>query len=516
MRLIDRLRPALLRWDTVLTVSVVGLPFLAAMIAGFAWMLEHGWIVTFIVASISFYGVVSLTRLAARWWRGRSGAAEQPSGAKFHARIDPEWSASETRAFQEARDYISTKTSAPLPWDELYPVAEEVVRLVASGSGEKGKGVLDFTVPEALMLVDRVVVRLRRDMRDNVPFVDSVSVGTLYWLWTHREALRQARTHGMTAWRVFRAIKSLPVAILREIEGAIAEGHTSFITGEGTAILQALLLEEVAASAVDLYSGKLRFSVNEMLELRLAEGEEDSARLAAPDTPLRVAMAGQISAGKSSLVNALVGSNVAETDVIPTTDRPQTYPADFDGIAAVLLDMPGLDGSKALARTVLEELEDCDLILWTIRANRPAREIDRTVLAQLQQAFRETPERRMPPVIVVISCVDEILPDWPYPENLLSEPAMDLTRDIVAAVIADIGDLRIHPVPVVLTEPDWNIATLRARIDANVGEALMTQRNRLRIENRRSGLMKEATRAGRGLGQAFSIFGLNKKRPEDT
>lgn len=65
--------------------------------------------------------------------------------------------------------------------------------------------------------------------------------------------------------RVLRLIKSLPIAVLREIEGAIAEGHSSFVTGEGTAVLQTLLLEEVAAAAVHLYSGNLQFSDAELL-----------------------------------------------------------------------------------------------------------------------------------------------------------------------------------------------------------------------------------------------------------
>src|SRR5690606_8800802 len=67
MRIAGRLRPALLRWDRLLAVSALTLPFLVAMLAGFAWMFEHGWFVTFIVASIGFSGVVGLIRLATFW-----------------------------------------------------------------------------------------------------------------------------------------------------------------------------------------------------------------------------------------------------------------------------------------------------------------------------------------------------------------------------------------------------------------------------------------------------------------
>ena len=264
---------------------------------------------------------------------GVEGATPTPvRRAKLRARIDPDWSAREKRAFEAAREFIDGKTATALPWDQLRSGGGGGGPARRGRVGRRGERLLDFTIPEALLLVDRVSVRLRADIRDHVPFADSISVGTLHWLWEHREAARRVKTHGQTAWRVFRAIKSLPVAILREIEGAIAEGHASFVTGEGTAIVQALLLEEVAAAAIELYSGRLRFSDAELLDLRLAAGDEDRARLASPDAPLRIAVAGQISAGKSSLINALLGGDVAETDVIPTTDRPRTYSGELDGV----------------------------------------------------------------------------------------------------------------------------------------------------------------------------------------
>ncbi|WP_413463862.1 GTPase family protein [Alloyangia pacifica] len=508
MKLTERLRPALLRWDRLLAVAALALPFVAAMLAGFAWMIEHGWLIEFIVGSISLGGLVALIRLVRLWMRGReAGPAPRPD--QLHARVDPAWGEREIGAFEAAQTFIEEKTTSALPWAELQPIAQEVVQRVAAASGKGDKGVLDFTVPEALLLIDRVAVRLRADIRDKVPFSDSISVGTLLWLWQRRDVAWKVKTHGWNAWRVIRAVKSLPTAVLREIEGVIAEGHSSFVTSEGTAILQALLLEEVAAAAVELYSGRLRFSDSELLDLGLASSELDRARLAASDMPLRIAVAGQISAGKSSLVNALLGADLAEVDTIPTTDTPRTYPTDFDGVEAMLLDMPGLDGSPRLARTVAEELARADLVIWTIRANRPAREIDRATIAMLREIITGDPRRRMPPVVVAVSCIDELLPDWPFPEGHLTAEAMERVTEVVLAVQQDIADPRAtaNTIPVVLTEPDWNVDRLRARIDSLIGAALDTQRNRLRIEAKTTGVLQEASRAGRGLRGALTAIG---------
>ncbi|WP_172328205.1 dynamin family protein [Mangrovicoccus sp. HB161399] len=515
MKLAERLRPALLRWDRILAVAALALPFLAAMAAGFAWMIEHGHLVAFIVASISLGGVVAAIRLARIWMRSRdTGQAARPD--QLHARIDPAWGESETAAFRAAQSYIEQKTASPLPWDELQPAALDVVLMVAAASGKGGKGLLDFTVPEALLLMDRISVRLRSDIRDKVPFSDSISVGTLLWLWERRDVARKIRRHGWNAWRVIRAVKSLPTAVLREIEGVIAEGHTSFVTSEGAAILQALLLEEVAAAAVDLYSGRLRFSDSELLDLGLAASDLDRARLASGDMPLRIAVAGQVSAGKSSLVNALLGSDLAEVDVIPTTDAPKAYPACFAGVDAVLLDMPGLDGSKELEKKVAAELSRADLVIWTVRANRPARDADRSAIAALRNAVSGDPRRRMPPAIVAVSCVDEVLETWPFPEGHLTEGAMERVVEVVEAVQKDLDDPRIaaSTIPVVLAAPDWHVDRLRDRIGSLIGPALDTQRNRLRIEGKTSGARKEASRAGSGLRSAISAIGRRYSQPD--
>lgn len=207
---------------------------------------------------------------------------------------------------------------------------------------------------------------------------------------------------------------------------------------------------------------------------------------------------------------------MAETDVIPTTDRPKTYPADFNGIASVLVDMHGLDGSTRVTDTVLAELQRADLVIWIIRANRPAREVDRASIAQFYQFFEDQPTRRMPPMIFVITCIDEILRDWPLPENFLTDEAMVQVTEVVAAVAGEISQPSVHPIPVALTEPDWNVATLRERVDSYVGEALMTQRNRLRVENQKTGLLNETPRARRGISQAIAAFGPRASGKNDA
>ncbi|POO72183.1 hypothetical protein C1T28_21810, partial [Bacillus subtilis] len=72
-------------------------------------------------------------------------------------------------------------TAEPLAWEALPDLALEIVDEVAKGFGSRTA--LDFTLPEALLLIERSVTRYRARLRAHVPFADTVSLQTLRWIW---------------------------------------------------------------------------------------------------------------------------------------------------------------------------------------------------------------------------------------------------------------------------------------------------------------------------------------------
>ena len=371
------LRARLLRWDAVLSAAALALPVTVAALLGFLWMFERGYFLWFVIASISFSGAVALARRFARRYRRRHATraeAEADAPPPLDGVLpDPDWGTREREAFHAAQALIRRRTAERLSWDELQDLAREVVECIASRAGGKSKQVLDFTLPEALLLVEQVASRFRGDLRDAVPFSDSIRLRTLVWLWRHRGQAQSWAQAGHGLWRIVRVVKNPPVGIMQEIDSLLAGGHSGEISAEALALGQSILLEEVAKAAVDLYSGRLRFSDAELLRIQLAEGDLDRARLAAEDTPLRIAVAGQVSAGKSTLINALLDHERAETDAAPSTEAATAYPIEIGGSACLLLDLPGLDGSASATEAVLAELESADMVLWVLRADRPAR-----------------------------------------------------------------------------------------------------------------------------------------------
>lgn len=102
--------------------------------------------------------------------------------------------------------------------------------------------------------------------------------------------------------------------------------------------------------------------------LQAALGEADRGRIVR--TGFRVALAGLPNAGKSSLLNALVKSDLAiVSSEMGTTRDVREVPLDMDGQLVVFVDMAGLRDSESIAeaegvRRAEAEIAQADLVLW--------------------------------------------------------------------------------------------------------------------------------------------------------
>lgn len=490
------LRRALLRWDRLAVILAATLPTLALSFLGFFWLGERGLLLHFFGVCVVLAGAVALARWIARRPEPEPQiSGEVPTGLSVSPNSD--WLPNEVAVFQRVRARIEARTATPQPWDKMKDLAREVVEEVAAGLG--GQHVLDFTAPELLLLVERTVSRYRTRMREHVPFVDSVSAETVRWIWDNRAYLNWAYFLVTTGQRVGRIAMNPPVGVMRELERVVSGGNSNWLSGQMMGVAQAVLLEEVAYAAVELYSGRLRFSDAELLDLGLAATETDRARLAQPDAPLRILFVGQTSAGKSTLVNALLGAELAETDAAATTPDFRAYETEIEGLPCFWIDSRGLDGGEAELETMLEEMRGADMIVWAVRANRPGRALDQKLLRRFRASFEAEPERYPPEIIAVATCIDRLLPGWPFPENHLPPEVQRTVGEAVHAIAADLDGLR--PIPARAATPAWNVEAVQGTMAVGLGRAIKVQRSRRRVVDgaETGGLLREIGRSTQGL-----------------
>jgi hypothetical protein len=189
-----------------------------------------------------------------------------------------------------------------------------------------------------------------------------------------------------------------------------------------------------------------------------------AAGRAAPRTePLEVCIAvvGQVKAGKSSLINALLGCQLAEVDVLPHTKHVQRYelrvavgesasngrsaarfaaatPGSIGVDRLVLLDTAGYADAGATREQLgemHEALRGADLVLLVMDAANPARRADAKLLEELDAWLQANLRRKLPPALGVLTHVDRLRPtlEWTPPYDW-RRPSVPKEHSLAGAV----------------------------------------------------------------------------------
>ncbi|MFN7004545.1 MAG: GTPase family protein [Roseinatronobacter sp.] len=500
-----------LRGGSLLSLVLIALPWLVLIVFGILWLLQNGYFLLFVLGTTVAIVLARLPVWLRRWQRARNGGnapdrADSPDDKAPIVAENPDWTAREMQIYAELREDIVLRIPAPQPMTALPDMALEIAESAARKLSDGQKGALDFSVPEALLLADRIILRLRGTIRSTLPLADRISIGTLYWVWQNRVGMQKGVNAATIGWRLFRLTTAPVQAIVQEVQRTVLSGANDFLTNRSLLVLQRMILEEVAHASIELHSGRLRFSDTELLAIQLGSEVADRGALAQPDTPLRLLVIGQVSAGKSTLINALAGSELAETDMAPTTPGLTRHDIVLDGLPYHIIDTQGLDGGKATEETILRQMRDCDIVLWVVRANRPARAPDVALMERFRHAFASDHRRRKPPVVVAVSATDSLLQGWPYPEHILPDEDRRTVADLVEAVSRDL-DARII-VPVCAEDAAWNVDVLVETIGDHATEAMMTQRNRRRLdgETQQARWAQEAGRVREGVTQTAGLI----------
>ncbi len=482
-------------WPETLVVLAVALPWLALLALGTLWLWQGGYVWAWAIAA----AVLSLLAVPLLWLIRQRADAEARLALGGLAEPSRSWTVAERDAWSDVLTLADA--TPPFSFAEIDPLlarAQETIAVVARRfHPEAHNPWAQFSLPEVLLLAERLCRDVRREALRHIPGVRTLRLGHLLWLHRQTERYGGAARAGYGVWRLVRAVLNPLQAAGQETSGAIVDKATNVLSYRLRAYATRILVLEVGRAAIDLYSGRLALSVD---ELRSAQ-ERDAAADTAPLAPVRILLVGQVNAGKSSLMNALAQETRSAVGPLPTTSRAAEYCIEVEGRPAIsLVDMPGL--GELTEEELLAQAERADLIVWVVSAVQTARGPDRQSLDGFRAWARAQLTRRTPPVVLALTHVDELRPanEWTPPYDIAA-PAGPKSRAIRAAMEAVARALDVMAdatVPVAMPpgrEP-YNLDALWARIAVELDEAKLVQLDRLRIGQKRLDLREVVDQLG--------------------
>jgi len=481
------------RWPLFWGLSLLAFPFLFLLPLGLVWLWQHGWFLWWLLgaALIALLGYLPALRWQRQLRKRASNSAATPEApvskpdADWSPRDLEAWNAVQTVAGAIDKDIVRDQ-------DRLLAAARQTIERVAQHYHPEDRDpVWSFTVPELLLLTERVSTRLRLVLLDHVPGVHLIEAGHLLRIWEYKPmantGLRVFR-HLHTAWRVTRLTNPM-AALLAEarqhIVGVTLNEAGAYLRTQGARIW----VEEVGRAAIELYSGRLRVDTERLRDHAAREGAGSDVAASTLPGPLRLLIAGQVNAGKSSLANALLDQFAAGVAPSRLTTRVSSYPLQREGLSeGLLLDTPGV-AAKADLERLAERAWNSDLLIWVVAAPASDRTLDRAALQAVRDRFAADNRRTQLPIVVVASQIDRLLPEaeWEPPYSLEDprRPQAAIVRTAVTALAEVLGVAPHEVIPARLAPPEqvYNVDRILTRLEALDPEAQRGRAQRLQLQH---------------------------------
>jgi len=518
------------RWKGMALLSGA-VPLLVLAGFGAYAIIRHGYWLPFLLTLTAATGVLLVPAV---WRRLRARPAssqtqrprlESTAFEKLDREAPAHWTETDKQVLAEIRPQLPAMIQQTPDWEGLPRAGLALMRRTAA-CYHQGKEHAEwaFSPTELLAVTEHASRRYRQILKDNIPFIENIKVRHLLWLHRHGEYADYANK----AYQIYRKARMVtPEGMIAEMRSLMTDPWFDKLTDDLQQKIKFLLLQETLHIAIDLYGGHFRFDDDE-LDLSHA-GRQDQNRVAEALEPVRIALLGQVSAGKSSIINLLIDQTRAEVSALPSTDGATVYPFNVDGEPLFnLVDLPGLNGEPATEKILLRQITQSDIVLWVLKASQPARKLDQQFKARLDRWFEAGNHtmRRPPLIIGILNQVDRLgdAHDWQPPYDLAStgvEAGGDDGGGAKAALIREALAYNqeilqldsLLPLSIAPGKPHFNVAALVAAVHEAYDDALQVQLNRRRREAGEISLqsLKKQTQRLRKLGG--NAFGLLRPRP---
>jgi predicted GTPase len=440
------------------------LPWLALIALGGYWLWQHGWF---------YYGAgilsanVALVIALVHWRTDRSEALiVEP----IDCAPNPNWSSKAELAWQELQtfnDHRQVDTAVLSDFKKALKLTNEVLALVARHFNADSKyPILEFPLPYLLRLMVLVCEDIQHEVLDKIPASHAVRVGDLLRAKQAINTLNQFTA----AFTVGTWLFNWSGAALAKAQSLLIDKGLNKVTDEIARRLISVYINKLGYYAIQLYSGQITLDdivpTDHLTSNSRTDIAEETARQPSIE-PLRILVLGQVSTGKSSLINALFGEIKTAEGLLPTTAEITPYLLERDGLQqAIILDSAGYNGltHQQASDELKQQWQTVDVILLVCNAAQAARHEDTQQLNALRHYFQQDCQNQKLPVIIAVAThIDRLRPmrDWQPPYNI-QQPDNAKAQSIQQACVAIAHDLNlplncIVPVCLAPEKPAYNI-----------------------------------------------------------
>jgi len=462
---------------TLLLSLAIFIPLCFLILLGFWFLYVEGYVFYFllllIVLSFFIYVIYALKK------HTNSTENKEESDDEINIKKSPQWSKFDESVYEQLEKLIDEKVKNNIEWEELQMHSLDIISKTAQeyypNNSEKE---LAFSVSEFLLAVEEVSSRYRGYIKEYIPFEDRIKVSLLKQGYNHKE---KVKTVGLlyNLYRAFRMTSPL-VAVASEIRGELLNQQFQNVSATLQNKMKKALLKDVASVCVDLYRGYFKVKDSELNQSKIYK--EDKNNQADSLEPLRVAVVGQVSVGKSSLINAITDKMLAEVSIVPSTSSTTVHECKVENVDAIkFVDLVGLNGNEEVEKATLEEMTKSDLILWVLKANQSARKLDSQLKMLFDEFYKkdENLKRKKPSILALLNQVDKL----DAQKESIVKDALEYNRQILNP--DEILALSLKP-----NEKFYNLEAVKEYLQKAYNEGINTQLNRRRVETGHDGFVK--------------------------